>query len=267
MEGDVQPFDLIGEPKLDDHAVEALAVAVQEAAIVSAETVAGVTRRPSTLTIGDILEPVRARDLPSEGVAVEIAMVGGAPLALLILTDENTVALADVFFGGPGNGADRRPAPIEVQAIVSSLPPIIEPVVAAVTASGGHEIQLRASDSVTAPSAELVRLDLAFDIDGVAIELAVFAPDPDKAGPATGTSSEMLQLAGEIPVQFDIDLGAVPMTAGEVQGLATGDIVIFDVGLDDEVTVRSGNRDFVRGSIEDSNGRRRLSVTEVLSTH
>lgn len=267
MEGDVQPFDLIGEPKLDDHAVEALAVAVQEAAIVSAETIAGVTRRPSTLTIGDILEPVRARDLSSTGVAVEVSTVGGPPLALLVLSDENTVALADVFFGGPGNGADRRPAPIEVQAIVSSLAPIIEPVVAAVTISGGHELQLRASDDVTAPSADLVRLDLAFDIDGVAIEVALFAPDPDKAGPATGTSSEMLRVAGEIPVQFDVDLGAVPMSAGEVQGLATGDIVIFDVGLDDEVTLRSGNRDFLRGSIDDSSGRRTLSITEVLSTH
>lgn len=267
MDGNAQPFDLIGEPKLDDDAVVALAVAVQEAAVLTAETLAGVTRRPATVTIGDLLEPVKARDLPSEGVACEISTVGGSPLAILLLSDENTVAIADVFFGGPGSGAERRPAPIEVQAIVSSLPPVIEPVVAAVTSSGGHEIQMRASDEITAPAADLVRLDLSFDIDGVEIQAALFAPDPDRAGPTGGTSAEMLQLAAGIPVQFDVDLGSIPMQAGEVQGLATGDIVIFDVGLDDEVTVRSGNREFVRGSIDESAGRRMLSVTEVLSAH
>ncbi len=267
MDGNAQPFDLIGEPKLDDDAVVALAVAVQEAAVLTAETLAGVTRRPATVSIGDLLEPVKARDLSTDGVACEISTIGGGPLAILLLNDENTVALADVFFGGPGSRAERRPAPIEVQAIVSSLPSVIEPVVAAVTSSGGHEIQMRASDSITAPAADLVRLDLSFDIDGVEIEAALFAPDPDRAGPAGGTSAEMLQLAAGIPVQFDVDLGSIPMLATEVQGLATGDIVIFDVGVDDEVTVRSGNREFLRGSVDDTAGRRMLSVTEVLSAH
>jgi flagellar motor switch protein FliM len=182
------------------------------------------------------------------------------------VSDSDAIAVADIFFGGPGTGADRRLAPIELTAITSSLPQVLQPIIEAVAPTAAHGVALvPASDSgIEAP--DLVRLDLTFTIDEVEVAASIHVPDPDKSASVDGPSNDLLEIVSGMPLRFDVDLADVSMAASDVQELAEGDVILFDSPPDGDVTVRSGNREFLRGTINGSDGRRTLCVTQVLTT-
>lgn len=262
---DPRPFDLVGEPLLDDRAVEALARAVADAAVLTGETLSGAIRREAVAEVGEILEPVTRTEIATrDAVAFEVRSDDGTTIALVAFEPSEAIALADLFFGGPGTGAERTPTSMELQAITMQLPPILGPLLDVIGGAQGRPTTMCEAAMQDTPGEELVRLVTSMTIGETTIETEIYAPDPDQSPMANSSNEALVDLVGAMPISFDVELGDVVMTALDARELAVGDVVVFDQRIDDPATVRSGNRTFVRGELHVDESRRRLEVTDVL---
>lgn len=269
MELDIRAFNLISEKALDDRAVEELAYAVAHAGTLGGEALGATTRRESELTFGDLLEPVdlaAVRSEPGARFLVTLASDPDVVLGVFFASETFAVALADLFFGGPGEGAERRLTDIEAQAISSLAGGAIAPVVGVLSGREGCHVALHPVKEAELDTPAIVKLSMQMTVGGSVIEAALFAPDPDGSS-VDGTSRDaMTAKVRTMPVEIDIDLARVEMAAAEVQALAEGDVIVFDVSQDTEVTARTGSEELLRGRVSETGGRRLLEVTQVLAT-
>jgi len=266
---EIRAFNLISDKALDDRAVEELAHAVSFAAVLGGEALGALTRRESQMLFGDLLEPIEAHAARSRaGVRFSVALHNDPEeiLGVLFATIPSAVALADVFFGGPGEGTDRRLTNIEARAISDSLASVLGPVVSVLNAREKCQVTLTHLKDAPLPGSDLVELSMQLTVGEVSIDASLFAPNPDGAVGDDDSSSreQMAETIKDMPVPVDIDLASVQMAAGEVQALANGDVIVFDASPDNEAIARSGERDLLRGRVGESSGRRFLEVTEVL---
>lgn len=267
MAAEIRAFNLISEKALDDRAVEELARSVSFAAILGGEALGALTRRESELTFGDLLPPIEpetARNRAGIRFSVVSADDPEMVLAVFLASTEAAVALADVFFGGPGEGSERRLTDIEARAISSSLAGVISPVVGVLAGRENCRVALTHDRDAPLPSAELVELSMSVTVGSVSIEAALFAPNPDGAVGESSSRDHMAQNVKDMPVPVDIDLACVQMAAADVQALADGDVIVFDAAPDSEAVARSGDRELLRGRVGEASGRHFLEVTEVL---
>ena len=265
----IRAFNLVSEPMLDDQAVAELAQAVSFASILGSEALAALTRRESELSFGDLLEPLTPTMAHSRaGIRFEIRLGEDhdVVLGVLFASEAAAVALADVFFGGPGEGVARRLTDIEAHAVSSSIGGVIAPVIGVVTGRERCSVHLQHVKSATLPSDTLVELVTTLIVGGTAIEVSLFVPNPDGTTVDGSSREHMVQRVSEMPVDVEIDLAQVQMGALDVQALSDGDVVVFDAAPDSEATVRSGSTDLLRGRVAEREGRRFLEVTEVLVT-
>jgi hypothetical protein len=264
---EIRAFNLVSEKALDDRAVEELARSVAFAAVLGGEALGALTRRESELSFGDLLEPIEtetARSRPGIRFSVALADDPEMILGVLFASTTSAVALADVFFGGPGEGGERRLTDIEARAISTSIAGIIAPVLGVLSGREKCQAVLTYVKDAPLPAADLVELSMKLTVGEVSVEAALFAPNPDVMTGDYSARDQMAQTVKNMHVPVDIDLASVQMAAGDVQALADGDVIVFDAAPDDEAVARSGERDLLRGRIGESSGRRFLEVTEVL---
>lgn len=267
MEADIRAFSLVSERALDDRAVQELARGVAKAAVLGGEVLGAITRREATLSFGDLLVPIDGHAAESRsGVRFTITVEGDPDVTLAVLhtSESSAVALADVFFGGPGSGAERQITEIESQAISTSMGGVVAPVVAVLSGLEGCQIELHPVRDASLPAPKLVELTLQLQIGETTIDAALFAPDPDGARVDLSSRDAMAETVKDMPVDVDIELASVEMAAVDVQALADGDVIVFDSAPDDDAVARSGTQDLLRGRIGEESGRRFLEVTEVL---
>lgn len=267
MAPELRAFSLVSERALDDRAVEEFARSVAYSATLGGEALGAITRRESTLNFGDLLAPIdhkSAQNRAGVRFAISLAEDAEAVLGVLFATQESAVALADVFFGGPGQGEERRLTDIEARAISTSMDGVLAPVLAVFSGLEGCTISLEAVREAPLPSGNLVELSLQIAIGDVSIDASVFAPDPDGARVDLTSRDTMTQTVKDMPVDVDIDLASVQMAAVDVQALADGDVIVFDAAPDAEAVARSGSQDLLRGRLGEKSGRRFLEVTEIL---
>lgn len=267
MDAEIRAFSLISEKALDDRAVEELARSISYSASLGGEALGSLTRREAELSFGDLLEPIEPDVATSRsGVRFSVTLADdpGMVLAVLFLSEAAAVALADVFFGGPGEGVERRLTDIEAQAVTSSMANVIAPVVAVLSGLEGCRVSLEHVKAAPLPSASLVELAMRFVVGSAEIEAALFAPDPDGSGVDLTSRDAMAETVKGMPVDVEIELASVQMAALEVQALSDGDVIVFDAAPDSEALARSGDQELLRGRVGEDAGRRFLEVTEVL---
>ncbi len=267
MAAEIRAFNLVSEKALDDRAVEELARSVAFAAVIGGESLGALTRRESALTFGDLLAPIEPETAGSRpGIRFSLAVTGdpGAILGVLFVSTASAVALADLFFGGPGEGIERRLTDIEARAISTSLNGIIAPVLGVLTGREKCDVVLTHVKDAPLPGSDLVELSMQLTVGAVTVEAALFAPNPDGVSGDSSARDKMAETVKDMPVPVEIDLASVQMAAGEVQALADGDVIVFDAAPDSEAVARSGERELLRGRIGEEAGRRFLEVTEVL---
>ncbi len=264
---EIRAFNLISEKALDDRAVEELARSVAFAAVLGGESLAALTRRECELSFGDLLEPIEpevATERSGIRFSVCLADDPDVVIGVLFAATPSAVALADIFFGGPGEGADRRLTDIEARAISTSMPGIISPVLSVLTGREKCDVVLSPVKDAPLPGSDLVELSMQLTIGSISVDASLFAPNPDGATGDTSARDKMAATVQDMPVPVDIDLASVNMAAAEVQALADGDVIVFDAPTDTEAIARSGDRQLLRGRIGEDEGRRFLEVTEVL---
>ncbi len=267
MAAEIRAFNLISDKALDDRAVEELAHAVAFAAVLGGEALGALTRRESELSFGDLLPPIEpetARNRAGIRFSVVAAEDPEVVLGVLFATTGSAVALADVFFGGPGEGTERRLTDIEARAISTSLAGVVSPVVGVLTGREKCHVVLSYDKDAPLPGVDLVELSMNLTIGSVSVEASLFAPNPDGVVGDSSARDQMAHNVKDMPVPVDIDLACVQMAAADVQALADGDVIVFDAAPDSEAVARSGDRDLLRGRVAESSGRRFLEVTEVL---
>ena len=266
MEDDtVRTVDLIAAPALDERAVQEFARAMRTAVDNATEVLGGTTRRESELSISDILEPSTRSEL-DELVGTMLALRGaGTTLGVLHLDDAQTVALADLFLGGPGTGEDRPAADIELHVIGRSMGPILQPIVSTATFTTVDQLDIVVDRDLNGLAAYLVRTDLTMKVGGVEVTAGVYVRDPDRAGPATDAMGGpvVTASAATMPIELDIELASVDMPAADIGTLAVGDVVIFDVPADAPATARHEATTLFEGQIHYDDDRRLLEVTSV----
>jgi len=240
------------------------------AATLGGEVLASLTRRECELTFGDLLDPIEPEVATSrDGARFSVTLADDPEmvLAVLFLSESEAIALADVFFGGPGEGAERRLTDIEAQAIVSSMSGVIAPVISVLSGLEGCRLDIEYVKKAPLSSATLVELSMQIAVGSGTIDAAVFAPDPDGAGVDLSSRDAMADKVKDMPVDVDIDLATVQMAAVDVQALADGDVIVFDAAPDALAVARSGEQELLRGRLGEEAGRRFLEVTEILVSH
>jgi hypothetical protein len=270
VDQELRTFDLMAEPVLDDRAVEELANAVGYAAVLGGEALGALTRRESELTFGDLLQPLGAEDARTRnGVRFTVTLTDDSDsvLAVMFATESAATGLADLFFGGPGEGAERRLTQIEARSVTASLGGVIAPVVAVLTGREGCKVQLKLVKQADLPAADLVELSFQVTVGDTTIDAALFVENPDGSIAGTEFRDAIAKTVQDMPVAVNIDLAHVQMAAAEVQALSDGDVVVFDATPDDDAIVRAGSRELLRGRLGERSGRRFLEVTEVLVSH
>ena len=266
-EENIQPVDLLAAPALDERAVQEFARAMRAAVAESTEILGGTTRRESELTLSDILEPAVRAELDELFGTLLALRAGGATLGVLHLDDAQTIALADLFLGGPGAGADRPPADIELAVIAATIPSILSPIVGTATFTPIDGMNAIADKDLPGLANYLVRSDITISIGNSQITGALYVRDPDRAGPAVGSGQEpvVTSSAATMPLSLDIELASVEMPAVEIGTLAVGDVVIFDVPADAPVIARHDDKALFEGRVQLHNDRRLMEVTGVRS--
>ena len=266
-EDNIRPVDLLAAPALDERAVQEFARAMRAAVAESTEILGGTTRRESELTLSDILEPAFRAELDDLLGTLLALRAGGTTLGVLHLDDAQTIALADLFLGGPGASADRPPANIELAVIAASIPDILLPIVGTATFTSIDALEAVADKDLPGMAPYLVRSDITISIGTTEISGALYVRDPDRAGPAVDADQEPLVTASAatMPLSLDIELASVEMPAVEIGSLAVGDVVIFDVPADAPVTVRHDAKALFEGRVQVHNDRRLMEVTGVRS--
>ncbi len=262
-----RPVDLLAAPALDERAVQEFARAMRAAVTAATETLGGTTRRESELTISDILEPATRFEV-EELLGTTFALsAAGTTLGVLHLDDTQTVALADVFLGGPGHGEDRPATDIELHVIGRSIAPILHLIVATATFTTVNRLEAAPVRDLSGLPTHLVRTDLRVMVSGTEVTGAVFVRDPDRAGPATEAmgGAVVTASAATMPLALDIELASVDMPAADIGHLAIGDVVIFDVPADAPASARYDSTTLFEGLIHHDDDRRYLEVTTVRS--
>lgn len=270
MDAEIRAFSLISEKALDDRAVEELARAISFAASLGGEALGALTRRECSLNFGDLLEPIEpdvARARSGVRFSVTLADDADTVLAVLFMSEAAAVAIADVFFGGPGEGVERRLTDIEAQAVTSSMPGVIAPAVSVLSGLEGCTVAIEYVKSAPLPSSSLVELSMQLVVGTAEIEAALFAPDPDGSGVDLTARDAMAETVKDMPVDIEIELASVQMAAVDVQSLSDGDVIVFDAAPDGEALARSGDQELLRGRVSEDAGRRFLEVSEVLVAH
>lgn len=267
MEPELRVFSLISETTLDDRAVEELAYGVANSGTLGGEALGALTRRESALIFGDLLEPIEpttARERAGVRFSMTLADDPETVLGVFIISQKCAVALADLFFGGPGEGTERRLTEIEGQAITSLAGGVIAPVVGVLSGREGCHIALHQMKDAPLPSSNIVELAMTMSVGAASIDASLLVPDPD-GGRIDASSREAMEAkVKDMPVDVEIDLASVEMAASEVQSLAAGDVIVFDSPQDSEAIARTGSQDLLRGRVADRGGRRILEVTEML---
>ena len=270
VDQELRTFDLMAEPVLDDRAVEELAKAVAHAAVLGGEALGALTRRESELTFGDLLQPLgteEARTRNGVRFSVTLADDSCTVLAVMFASESAATGLADLFFGGPGEGAERRLTQIEGRSVTSSFGGVIAPVIAGLTGREGCQLQLEMVNQAELPGTDLVELSLQVTVDGRTMDAALFVENPDGSISGTDFRDAIAETVQDMPVSVDIDLARVQMSASEIQALSDGDVVVFDATPEDDATIRAGSRELLRGRVGERSGHRFLEVTEVLVSH
>ena len=265
-EDNIRPVDLLAAPALDERAVKELARAMRAAVAEASETLGAITRRQSDLRLSDILEPAVRAELDELTGTMFAVRSSGTTLGVLHIEDEQAVALADLFLGGPGSGEDRPVADIEVAVIAHAMPAILTPIVATATFTTIDGLAMESDKDLAGLAQYLVRSDITITIGAAEITGALFVRDPDRAGPvSSGQEPVVTRGAATMPLSLDIELATVEMPAADVGTLAVGDVVIFDVPSDAPVTARYDDKALFEGRIEIRDDRRLLEVTGVRS--
>ena len=264
----IRTFDLVSTPVLDDRAVQELAQAMLEAAQSASEALGGVTRRMSTLELADTLDPIgRSAVVDQSGARFMVLdpLDGDSVLGLLHLTEGDATALADLFLGGPGRGAERRLTRIESMAITQLVGEIVAPIAAAATHRSLGAVRITETNDPEGLEEHLVRVGITVQVGSESIPGSLYVADPDKAGVSGGAEARKLVTSNvaTMPIQLDIDLAAVNMPAADIHTLATGDVILFDVPTNAVATARHGRHRLLDGRVTDAEGRRFLEVTQV----
>ena len=263
----VRPVDLIAPPALDERAVLELARAMRAAVDNATEILGGITRRESLLTIADILEPAERAEVDDLLGSTFALRSGGTILGVLHLDDTETIALADLFLGGPGKGEDRGATPIEIHVIARSIGAVLAPIVTTATFSAPGDLDVELDRDLAGLASFLVRSDLTLTVSETEITGGLYLRDPDRAGPAEAASTPVVTSnAATMPIELDIELAAVDMPAVDIGTLAIGDVVIFDVPADAPATARHETKPLFDGYVRHRDDRRFLEVTTVRST-
>lgn len=265
-EENIHPVDLLAAPALDERAVKEFARAMRAAVSEATEILGGTTRRQCELTLSDILEPAHRAELDELTGTTFALRSAGTTLGVLHVDEEQAIALADLFLGGPGVGDDRPVADIELAVIGRAMPAILAPIVGTATFSSIDSLEVQSDKDLAGVAAYLVRSDLSITIGKAEITGALYVRDPDRAGPVSGGQEPVVtRSAATMPLSIDIELATVEMPAAEIGTLAVGDVVIFDVPSDAPVTARYDDKALFEGRVRVQNDRRLLEVTGVRS--
>ena len=250
--------------------MQELAQSLRDAGQESSEALGAVTRRESAVELGDTLDPVSrsvAIDEPGARFLVVDPLDADSVVGLLHLTDESAVALADLFLGGPGTGVERRLTEIETHGISRLTADVVAPIVAAATYRTLGPVRLIETSEPSGLEEFLVRVGLSLTVGSHSINASLFVADPDKVGVSGGAEARKMVTASvaTMPIELEIDLAAVNMPASDVQSLATGDVIVFDVPTNAPATARHGRHRLLDGRVSNADGRRLFEVTQVRS--
>lgn len=259
---------------LSEEAIKGLSAALERSRDDAGDTLGAITRRPSTVETGELLEPIdlalaRAQNITLFAVAGADQGIADSH-ALIALEERDAVAVTDLFIGGPGLGTDRILTEIEVAVLSTELPAIVAPLINAVMfddeldSSTLHVVEI--GDELPI-SNRLVRLGVRLTVDGRSIDIALLIPDPDTAETSTPkpfSRSELAVAVAGVEVELVVNLGEVAIAGYELEQLAPGDVIRLDHSEGERVVAEVDGIAVLEGRVGDHHGRIALSVERIV---
>ena len=158
----------------------------------------------------------------------------GLPDAALLIADPvSTIALADVFLGGPGTADDRPVTALELSLLTRQVVPTLRPLADAMALHGvtGLETGQATTDPIPTGYGEVVAVPLQLALpSGYVATLTLCLPAksllPSDPGPAMPIPSQTAaDTLSDVPVEVAVRMGAVVVPAADLDGLQPGDVV------------------------------------------
>ncbi|MEE9415082.1 MAG: FliM/FliN family flagellar motor switch protein [Acidimicrobiales bacterium] len=271
---DARAHDFSQPSPLSDEAIKGLSTALERSRGDAADILGAITRRPSTIETGELLEPIDLALARAQNItlfAVTGADQGIAEShALIALEERDAVAVTDLFIGGPGVGADRPLTEIEVAVLSTELPAIVAPLINAVM----FDEQLDSSKLLVVEVGDplptnnrLVRLGVRLTVAERSIDIALLIPDPDavaEAAPKPFSRAELADAVAAVEVELVVNLGEVAVAGYELEQLALGDVIRLDHSASDRVVAEVDGIAVLEGHVGDNHGRLALSVERII---